>query len=213
MTPPERMRAVVLTGQGGLDKLEYKEDWPVPTLAAGEALIRVGACGCNNTDINTRTGWYSKTVRDGTTAEGGEKGFDDALEDAGTWGRGELAFPRIQGADVAGEVVAVGDGGSADLVGKRVMIDPWLRDWNDPLNFDKCRYYGSERDGGYAEFTTAPLKNVHAIDSALSDVELGSFATSYITAENLLFPRHRVAIGRPERGPGRPERGPGRLGR
>lgn len=27
---PERMRAVVLTGHGGLDKLEYREDWPVP---------------------------------------------------------------------------------------------------------------------------------------------------------------------------------------
>ncbi|RVC89599.1 alcohol dehydrogenase, partial [Mesorhizobium sp. M2A.F.Ca.ET.017.03.2.1] len=52
------MRAVVLTGHGGLDKLHYREDWPIPVPASGQVLIRVGACGLNNTDINTRTAWY-----------------------------------------------------------------------------------------------------------------------------------------------------------
>ena len=67
MTPPKTMRAVVLTGHGGLDKLEYREDWPVPTPRPGEVLIHVGACGLNNTDINTRTAWYSKAVTEGIT--------------------------------------------------------------------------------------------------------------------------------------------------
>lgn len=61
MTRPTSMRAVILTGHGGLDKLEYREDWPIPAPAAGEVLIKVGACGLNNTDINTRTAWYSKS--------------------------------------------------------------------------------------------------------------------------------------------------------
>jgi NADPH:quinone reductase-like Zn-dependent oxidoreductase len=47
------MRAVVLSGHGGLDKLEYHQDWPTPKPASGEVLVRVGACGLNNTDINT----------------------------------------------------------------------------------------------------------------------------------------------------------------
>jgi len=53
--PPANMRAVVVTGHGGLDKLEYREDWPTPKPGPGEVLIKVDACGVNNTDINTRT--------------------------------------------------------------------------------------------------------------------------------------------------------------
>jgi len=66
---PEVMKGVLLVGHGGFDKLEYREDIPVPRPAAGEVLIRVAATGVNNTDINTRIGWYSKAVKAGT--EGG----------------------------------------------------------------------------------------------------------------------------------------------
>ena len=95
-------------------------------------------------------------------------------------------FPRIQGADVAGRVVALGEGAPEDLLGKRVMIDTWIRDWEDPENMEKAKYFGSELDGGYAEYTKAPVTNVHAIESDLSDAELATFATSSITAENML---------------------------
>ena len=192
---PKTMAAMVLTGHGGLDKLEYHEDWPVPVPEPGEVLIRVGACGMNNTDINTRTAWYSKTVREGTHAEGGAEGFGEITEEAGGWGYG-LQFPRIQGADVCGQVVALGDGADAALMGRRVLIDTWLRDWDEPMNLDKCGYYGSEMDGGYAQYTTAPARNVHAIESSLPDAELATFATSYVTAENLL---HRAGVGEGDR--------------
>ena len=66
MTLPETMKAVRLTGHGGLDKLEWCDDVPVPQPDAGEVLIRVGASAVNNTDVNTRTGWYSKAVRGDT---------------------------------------------------------------------------------------------------------------------------------------------------
>jgi NADPH:quinone reductase-like Zn-dependent oxidoreductase len=55
MNFPETMGAVVPTGHGGLDKLEYHQDWPTPKPASGEVLVRVGARELNNTDINTRT--------------------------------------------------------------------------------------------------------------------------------------------------------------
>ncbi len=197
MTPlPIQMRAMVLTGHGGLDKLVYHEDWPRPKAAAGEVLIKVGACGMNNTDINTRTGWYSSSVTQGTTAEGGRGGFEAVQEEASTWGSSGIAFPRIQGADVCGEVAAVGEGVTPDWVGCRVLVDTWLRDWSDPLNKDECGYYGSESDGGYADYTTAPVRNVHAVESPWSDVELASFATSSITAENMLL---RGAVGEGDR--------------
>ncbi|MCP4328210.1 MAG: zinc-binding dehydrogenase [Alphaproteobacteria bacterium] len=180
------MRAVVLTGHGGLDKLEFHESWPVPSAGPGEVLIEVGACGMNNTDINTRTGWYASSVEVGTTAEGGVAGFDKADDDSGDWGGAGINFPRIQGADVCGRVVALGDGVAGDLMGKRVLIDTWLRDWSDPRNLEATGYFGSECDGGFAEYTTAPSRNVHPIDSQHSDAELATFATSYVTAENML---------------------------
>lgn len=189
---PKQMRAVVLTGHGGLDKLEYRNDLPVPFAQPGEVIIEVGACGMNNTDINTRAGWYSKSVIEGTTVDGGQQGFAVA-EGEGGWGGG-LDFPRIQGADACGRVVALGEGAPGSLLGKRVLIDTWLRDWSDPENLDKCRYFGSEVDGGYAEYTKAPFRNVHLIESTYTDAELATFATSSITAENMLR-RAEVADG------------------
>jgi NADPH:quinone reductase-like Zn-dependent oxidoreductase len=182
----KRMRAMVLTGYGGLEKLEYREDWPLPVLQSDEVLIEVRACGMNNTDINTRIGWYSKSVTEGTTAERGERGFGLEREATSGWGGNGISFPRIQGADVCGRVVALGSSAPDALMGKRVLVDTWLRDWSDPDNVDKCRYFGSEADGGFAEYTKAPAKNVHPIDSDLSDAELATFATSSITAENML---------------------------
>lgn len=67
MTLPSTMKAMVTMGHGDLDQMVLHEDWPRPEPAAGEVLIRVGACGLNNTDVNTRSGWYSKTVTDATT--------------------------------------------------------------------------------------------------------------------------------------------------
>ncbi len=182
---PKIMRAVVLTGHGGFDKLEYCEDWPTPIPNRGEVLIAVAACGLNNTDINTRTGWYSKGVREGTTTAGGSSGFGMAEHDEGGWGS-EITFPLIQGADICGRVVALGPDAPEDLFGKRVLVDTWMRDWDDPLNLEKCSYFGSECDGGYAEYTVVDARNAHPIDSSLSDAELATFATSWVTAENML---------------------------
>ena len=176
------MKAMVLTGHGGLDRYEWHEDWPVPVPGPMEVLIAVGACGLNNTDVNTRTGWYSRTVTDATTAD------PRAELDAGdsSWGARPIAFPRIQGADVVGEVVAVGEGADPGLIGNRIMVDGWQRDRSDPENLDKAAYFGSEIDGGFAEYTKCDVRNLAVVESALTDAELATFSCSYTTAEGML---------------------------
>ena len=188
MTLPTTMNAFVLHEHGGMDAIRFHTDWPVPVVGADDVLIRVGACGLNNTDVNTRSGWYSKAVRDATTGDG----YDDVGEEDPSWGGAPITFPRIQGADAVGTVVAVGANADADLIGKRVMLDCWLRDWTDVENRDKTGYFGSERDGGFAQYTTADRRNVMAVNSDLSDAELATFSCSYTTAEGML---NRAAVG------------------
>ena len=193
VTLPTRMRAVQTTGHGGLEKLVYREDVATPAPGAGEVLIQVGACGMNNTDINTRTAWYSKSVVQATGA-GGSDGFESAKSDDSTWGGDGLVFPRIQGADVTGIVVAVGAGVSASRMGERVLVDPWMRDADDPGDRTLAGYLGSERDGGYAEYTTVPAINAFPIRSRYCDAELATFPCSYSTAEYMLT-RARLGEG------------------
>ena len=104
------MRGVVLTGHGGPTGSSYREDIVRPARRDGDVLIRVAAAGVNNTDINTRIGWYSKAGR--RTAPATALEDDDAPTD-GAWSGVPLAFPRIQGADCCGRIVAVGAGSTA----------------------------------------------------------------------------------------------------
>ena len=60
MTLPKTMSGVVLTGHGGPEVLSWRDNLPVPTPGKGDVVVRVGAAGVNNTDINTRIAWYSK---------------------------------------------------------------------------------------------------------------------------------------------------------
>ncbi|MDJ0855759.1 MAG: alcohol dehydrogenase family protein [Desulfobacterales bacterium] len=193
---PNHMQAVLLTGHGGFERLEIREDAPVPRPAPGEVLIAVGASGMNNTDINTRIGWYSQTVASGTTSRGAAEGMADMTAQEATWGSRALVFPRIQGADVAGRIAAVGRDVSPRRIGERVLVDPWLRDPANPTDRNRAGYLGSERDGGFAQFVTVPAENAFAIQCDLTDAELATFPCAYSTAEHML---HRVDLRSGER--------------
>ncbi len=155
------MRGVLLTAHGGYECLDVRADLAVPTAGRGEVLVRVGAAAVNNTDINTRVGWY----------------------EGGGW-TGGFSFPRIQGIDACGTIVAVGDGVAADRVGLRVLVEPCWRDPGAPMA--TARFFGSEVDGSFAEFTVVPDRHAHAVRSDFSDAELATFPCSYSTAENML---------------------------
>jgi len=193
MDIPEQMKAVLLTGHGGYDQLEYRDDVPIPRPEAGEVLIRVGAAGINNTDINTRIGWYSKSVSQGTQNDGSRGGAKGAKIDDAGWSGSALSFPRIQGADVCGEIVQAGENVDPGRVGERVLVEPCLR--RDPHNqMFEFTYLGSECDGGFAQYTKVAAQFAHKVDSDLSDAELASFPCSYSTAENMLS-RSQVTKG------------------
>jgi len=195
---PTTMRAVLLKGHGGFDQLEHRDDVAVPRPRAGEVLVHVGAAGVNNTDINTRTAWYSQAVQRGTAAGGGaaarsEDSRSDAGSDSTGWTGQAPVFPRIQGADGCGRIVAVGPGVDRARCGERVLIEPVFRA-PPGASVHAATYFGSECDGAFAEFSCVPSVHAHRIDSNLTDAELASLPCAYSAAENMLT-RLQLAAG------------------
>ncbi len=179
MNVPATMRGVQLTRHGGPDALVWNDRIPVPRPGPGEALVRVLAAGVNNTDINTRTGWYARSVRGGTTGTGG------GTVAAGGWS-GALAFPRVQGGDLCGRVVALGPGVDSPPIGARVTcpINQPVPTEDEPV---KIAVIGSEFDGAFAQFCKVPAEQLHDVGaSPLSDIEIAAMPCAFGTAEALL---------------------------
>jgi NADPH:quinone reductase-like Zn-dependent oxidoreductase len=175
---PEKMYGVLLTGHGGPEKLEFRTDIPVPQPGLDDVLVKVAAAGVNNTDINTRTAWYSK----------GNSETADA-----SWSGQALTFPRIQGADVCGTVVDVGANIESSRIGERILIEPCISEAGGK-KLDPPWYFGSECDGGFAEYAVVASRHAYKVSSHLSSTELASFPCSYSTAENMLT-RSTVGAG------------------
>jgi len=168
---PKKMLGVLLTGHGDLDKLVVRDDIPVPKPGSFDVLIRVGAAAVNNTDINTRTAWYSKSDGDSNDA---------------SWSGSAIHFPLIQGADVCGRIVAVGDKISKSRLNERILVEPCIREVNGEI-LEHPWYFGSECNGGFSQYTVVASRHAYKIESSLSDVELASFPCSYSTADHLLI--------------------------
>ena len=182
------MTGVYLTRHGGPETLELREDIPVPTPGAGEVLVEVLAAGINNTDINTRIGWYSSDVTSAT-----EDVASDADISAGGHA-GALQFPRIQGGDLCGRIVATGPETGGWQIGQRVTC---------PINLprptpERPRDYialGSEIDGAFAQFCLLRADDLYDVtDAPLSEQEIAAIPCAFGTAENLLT-RAGVAAG------------------
>ncbi|MDY6797569.1 MAG: zinc-binding dehydrogenase [Pseudomonadota bacterium] len=171
---PDTMKAMLLTGHGGIDKLEYRDDVAVPRPGLGEVLVQVTATAKNNTDRKAREGLYP-------TRKGEVASFRMG-------GNPTLTFPRIQGADIAGRIVAVGEGVDESRIGERGLLDFNIyanarRDIN--LTPD---YYGHGADGGFAEYVVVPSDQFHHVANPdLADAELAAMGMcSYQTALHML---------------------------
>ncbi|MGB1150323.1 MAG: alcohol dehydrogenase catalytic domain-containing protein, partial [Candidatus Pseudothioglobus sp.] len=174
------MSAVLTTGHGGYEVLKFSDDVQVPQPSSDQVLIKVLGAGINNTDINTRTAWYSKSVIGETNAEDSQGKDDD-----GSWSGEPLKFPIIQGADCCGEIVAVGEGVDSGRIGERVLVRTMQQYAVDYRPFE-CWTMGSECDGAFAEYMVAFSDESFKIESNWSDAELASIPCAYSTAENLL---------------------------
>jgi alcohol dehydrogenase, propanol-preferring len=128
------VRAAVLTAPGR--PLEVR-DLAEPTPAAGEALVRVEACGVCRTDLH---------IADGELAE--------------------PKLPLVLGHQIVGRVETVGEGVEGWTVGDRVGV-PWLAWADGVCRYclsgrenlcERARFTGYHRDGGYAELATADAR-------------------------------------------------------
>ncbi|MHA7808685.1 MAG: zinc-binding dehydrogenase [Marinobacter adhaerens] len=170
---PNTMKAMVLTGHGDVDKLEY-QDVSVPAPGPGEVLVQVTATAKNNTDRKAREGLYPTKKGEMTSFQMG--------------GKPTLVFPRIQGADIAGRIAAVGDGVDESRIGERGLLDfnIYANDRRD-INLTPD-YFGHGADGGYAEYVALPADQFHHIPNPeLGDAEVASMGMcSYQTAMHML---------------------------
>ena len=183
----QTMKAVITTGNGDYDKLDYR-DVPVPQPVAGEVLLRVLAAGVNNTEINTRLGWYSATVTSGTEQFADSDADREKLADGG-WNQA-TPFPFIQGTDCCGEVVAMADDVTSLQPGQRVLVRACMR----LQGYDSLEniWMASDFDGAFAQYVRVPASEVFAVDCDWSDVELATIPCAYGTAENMV---HRANVG------------------
>jgi NADPH:quinone reductase-like Zn-dependent oxidoreductase len=183
MALPATMSGVLLTRHGGPEALVWSEAIPLPQPGPGETLVRVLASSVNNTDINTRLGWYAPEVT-GATAEG-------TVATEGGWA-GALAFPRIQGGDLCGRVVAHGPGVAAPPIGARVTC-PINQPEPTADNPRAIRVPGSDYDGFFAQFACVPARHLRDVTaSPLSDPEIAAMPCAHGTALGLLT---RAGVG------------------
>ena len=178
------MYAVVTTGTGGYDKLDYRQV-PVPEPGDGEVLIQVLAAGVNNTEINTRLGWYSSSVTDSTADTS-----DDADRPDGGWNEA-TPFPFIQGTDCCGRIVSVGAGGDESRIGSRVLVRSCMRK-NGFGSIDNI-WLGSDFDGAFAQYVKVPESEAFTVTCDWSDAELATIPCAYGTAENMV---HRAGVSK-----------------
>ncbi len=146
MTHPATMRAVIAEGGGGPEVLKIVER-PVPQPAAGEVLVRVHAGGINRPDVFQRLGNYPPPP-----------GASDIL-----------------GLEIAGEVVACGEGATDFAPGDRVMA--------------------LVASGGYAEYAVVAQDNALPVPDGLSMVEAGAIPETYFTVWTNMFDRGGLQPG------------------
>ncbi len=176
------MKAIVTAGNGGYDKLQCRVV-KLPTLEAGEVLLQVLAAGVNNTEINTRIGWYSSSITTGTEDAATVEGQVVTEKADGGWNEA-TPFPFIQGTDCCGRIIAVAPGGDKRTIGSRVLVRSCMR--KSGFGSMDNIWMGSDFDGAFAQFVKVPAEEVFAVDCDWSDAELGTIPCAYGTAENMV---------------------------
>ncbi|XP_066154721.1 synaptic vesicle membrane protein VAT-1 homolog-like [Euwallacea fornicatus] len=127
-TPKKEMRAVVLTGFGGLKSVKILKK-PEPTLNEGEVLIRVKACGLNFQDLMVRQGAIDAAPK----------------------------CPFILGFECAGDIEQIGEGVEDFQIGDRVVALPEFRAWAELVAVPAKYVYKLPNDLSYLDAVTITM--------------------------------------------------------
>lgn len=145
-TLPETMRQIRYAGAGGADVIAV-ESVPLPKPGQGQVLIEVVAAGINRPDIQQREGKYPPP-----------KGATE-----------------VPGLEVAGRIVALGDGADELAIGDEV-----------------CALVIS---GGYAEFAVAEAAQCLPRPGSLTLIEAAGLPENYFTVYSNVIERGRLKLG------------------
>ncbi|MBN9458831.1 MAG: NAD(P)H-quinone oxidoreductase [Bosea sp.] len=143
---PQTMIAIGIATPGGPEVLK-PQTRPVPQPGAGEILVAVAAAGVNRPDVLQRQGGYNPPP-----------GASD-----------------IPGLEIAGTVVARGDGAGRFALGDRVC--------------------GLVAGGGYAEYAVVHESNALPAPAGLSLTEAGAIPETFFTVWTNVFQRGRLQAG------------------
>ena len=167
------MKALYFDKHGELDVVKYG-DVPDPEPGSGEVLIRVRACSLNFLDIWVRRGWPGL----------------------------KLEMPHWCGADVAGEIAALGENVSGWQVGQRVVVDPgvnlvedeYTRSGEDSVS-PGYHILGEHRRGGAAEYLAIPARNLAAMPDDIDFPEAAAPLLVGLTAWRMLIHQAGLRAG------------------
>jgi NADPH:quinone reductase-like Zn-dependent oxidoreductase len=166
------MRAAIFHEFGGPEVVRI-EEVPDPVAGPGELLLEVRAAALNHLDLWVRRGLPIETT-----------------------------MPHIGGSDIAGRVLAVGEGVDPARVGERVVVNPGLWDGTCPWcrrgEESLCvayRIVGEHTNGGFAERLCVRADRAYPLPDALSFESAAALPVSYMTAWRALHGRARLQPG------------------
>jgi NADPH:quinone reductase-like Zn-dependent oxidoreductase len=167
------MKALYFKEHGDLNVIQYG-DVADPKPGVGEVLVRVRACAINHLDIWVRRGWPGL----------------------------KLEMPHWCGADVAGEIIELGEGVSGWEIGQRVVVDPGINILEDEFTrrgeFTLSPGYlvlGEQMRGGAAEYLAIPARNLAMMPEDLDYPEAAAPLLVSLAAWRMLIHQGKLRAG------------------
>ncbi len=169
------MQALTISAHGGLDRIELRDDLPVPELRTPtEVRVRMTAAALNHLDLFVVSGMPGVSIR----------------------------APWTLGADGCGVIDQAGGDVHGLRVGDRVLINPGISDRSceyckagEQSLCVRFGLLGEHHPGTMAEYLVVPAANVRRIPPGVSDVDAAAFTLATLTAWRMVVTRAAVRRG------------------